>query len=50
MGKRKVDREMEKALEEMEGQEAGRLTFIQGAEGISNMAWSIWQMAAGRVC
>ena len=34
------------------GQEARRLTFIQWAEGISNMASSarVWQMAGGRVC
>lgn len=34
------------------GQEAGRLTFIQCAQWISNMASSVcvWQMAGGRVC
>lgn len=38
--------------EKMGGQEAGKLTFIQCAEGISNMASTVcvWQMAGGRVC
>lgn len=38
-------------MEKNGGQEAGRLTFIQCAEGISNMASSVcvWQMAGGRV-
>jgi len=38
--------------EETGGQEAGRLTFIQRAEEISNMASTVcvWQMSAGRAC